>query len=164
MKVHFERIRKHISIILISPIFAELRLKTFGTLAAAKGHTSLPLTLFSQSNTLNLSSPEFDVVNLHFSLTPITFCDFSPKPQNPCCQRFYTQLSEFPLLLPKCFMVQKCGISAFKRTFNHVHISLSSGNILDHISIVGLLASLFWRFHMRIIDISGIKANLPPAF
>ena len=46
VKVHFERIRKHISIILISPIFAELRLKTFGILAAAKGHTSLPVLFF----------------------------------------------------------------------------------------------------------------------
>ena len=30
-----------------------------------------------------------------------------------------------------------------KTTFNHVHISLRSGDILDNISIVGLLASLF---------------------
>ena len=37
VKDHFKRIRKHISIILISPIFAELRLKTFGALATAKG-------------------------------------------------------------------------------------------------------------------------------
>ena len=45
-------------------------------------------------------------------------------------------------------MAQNWDIPAFKRIFNHVHISLRSGDILDNISNVGLLATLFQRFHI----------------
>ena len=110
----------------------------------------VPLTLFFQNILSNLSSAKNAAINLHYSLMQTRFCNFSRKPTNLRCQRFQLYWLKFPLLLPKCFMVQKCDISAFKRTFNHVHISLRSGDILDNISIVGLLASLFQGFHMYI--------------
>ena len=50
----------------------------------------VPLTLFFQNTLSNLSSAKFVNVTTHFSLTRIIFCDFSPRTQNPCCQRFYT--------------------------------------------------------------------------
>ena len=124
--------------------------------------------MFRLSNALSTMQIELKSIEIHqfdflsqklvFHKNPSVYIrlDFSPKPRNLCCQRFYIQLFELPLLLPKCFMVQKCDISAFKRTFNHVHISLRSGDILDHISNVGLLASLFQRFHMQYVP-TGCK-------
>ena len=71
----------------------------------------------------------------------------------------------------KFFIFEKYRLSAFKRTFNHVHIFLRSGDILDNISNVGSLATLFERFNMCVISpnevwelVSIYLKSLPPKY
>ena len=111
----------------------------------------VPLTLFFQNILSNLSPAKNAAINLHFSLMYAEFCNFSRKPTNLCCQRFHLYWLKFPLLLPKYLMVQKYDIQAFKRTFNRIHSPPRSRDILNNISNVRSLVTLFERFHILYI-------------
>ena len=108
----------------------------------------VPLTLFFQNTLSNLSPAKNAAINLHFSHMYARFSDFFIKPTNLCCQRFSSYSLKFPLLLPKCFIVQKYDIQAFKRTFNRIHSPPRSRDILNNISNVRSLVTLFERFHI----------------